>query len=75
MSKEKILYPDTVNADLAVERYKESNGRMGKKEKDILYLLSSHSRFIGRAALSDSGLIASVTSGNFLKKKKELIGL
>lgn len=72
MSKEKIVYPDRVNADLAVERYKEINGRIGKKEKDILYLLSSHSKFIGRAALSDPGLIGAATSGNFLKKKKEL---
>jgi glutamate-ammonia-ligase adenylyltransferase len=72
LAKEKIIYPDTVNADLAVERYKEINRRIGKKEKDILYLLSSHSRFIGRVSLSDPGLVAYVTSGNFQKKKKEL---
>lgn len=72
MSKEKIIYPDTVNADLTVERYREINGRISKKEKDILYLLSSYSKFIGRTALSDPGLISALTSGTFLKKKKEL---
>ena len=72
MSKVNTIFPDTVNAELAVERYGEINGRISKKEKDILYLLSSHSRFIGQAALSDPGLIALLTTGSFLKKKKEL---
>jgi len=72
LSKKNNIFPDTVNADLALERYSEINGRTGKKEKEILYLLSSHSRFAGRAALSDPGMIASITSANFLKKKKEL---
>lgn len=72
MSKNKTVFPDTVNADLALERYGEINGKKSKKEKDILYLLSSHSRFIGRSAISDPGLITSVSSSNFLKKKKVL---
>ena len=72
MSKEKIIYPDTVNADLTAQRYKEIIGRASKKEKEALYLLSSHSRFIGRAAISDPGLIDSVLSGNFLKNRKKL---
>ena len=72
MSKQKIIYPDTVNADLTVERYKGIYGRITKKEKDILYLLASYSKFIGRAALSDRDLIRNLSSGVFLKKKKEL---
>ena len=72
MSKEKIIYPDTVNADLTAQRYKEIKGKTSKKEKDALYLLSSHSRFIGRAAISDTGLVDSVLSSNFLKNRKEL---
>ena len=61
MSKEKTIFPDTVSADVALQRYLEVNGKLNKKNKDILYLLSSHSKFIGRAALGDKGLVESVS--------------
>jgi glutamate-ammonia-ligase adenylyltransferase len=51
----------------------EFNGKLSKKEKNILYLLSSHSRFIGRAAVSDRGLIENLSHTGFVRKKKELI--
>jgi len=73
LSKEKTIYPDTVTADLTVQRYMEFNGKLNKKEKDFLYLLSSHSRFIGRAAVSDPGLLENLSSSGFIGKKKELI--
>ncbi len=72
MAKEKIIFPDTVTADLILQRYLEVNGKLNKKAKDILYLLSSHSKFIGRAAIADEGLVASLESGGFLREKKEL---
>ena len=73
MSKEKTIFPDTISADVALQRYLEVNGKLNKKNKDILYLLSSHSKFIGRAALGDKGLVESVSESGFLKKKKELM--
>jgi len=68
--KDKTIYPDTVTADLIVQRYMEFNGKLNKKEKNILYLLSSHSRFIGRAAVSDRCLIENLSYPGYIEKKK-----
>lgn len=68
----KVLYPDEQAAQLSVDRYLEVNGKTGKKHREMLYLLSSHSRFLGRAAANDEGLIPYLAAAGTVKPEKPL---
>ena len=71
MSKAAI-YPDKEAAKHCVDRYVELNGKISKRNREILYLLSSYSRFLGRASISDPGLIPNLVGNGFLKSEKTL---
>ncbi len=68
----KILYPDRVAAESSVERYLETNGKISRKGREILYLLASHSRFLGRAAINDPELIPYLVNNEHLRSEKLL---
>jgi len=72
MKSQDTNYPDTEAARHSVEMYEELNGKLNKKNREILYLISSYSRFLGRYAINDPGLINDLEGKGFVKSEKTL---
>ena len=66
------IYPDKQAAKHSVDRYIELNGKISKENREILYLLSSYSRFLGRAAINDPELIPNLAGNEFVRSEKTL---
>lgn len=62
--------PDPEFAALAVERVEKAHGKLGADQKRILLAISSHSRFLARAAARDPEIAVFPLSNN-LKTKTE----
>lgn len=55
--RRKKVYPNEQNAENVYARFKELHGKPDKKRKDVLYLLSSYSNFLGRCIVTDPGIL------------------
>ena len=55
--RRKKVYPNIQNAENVCTRFTELHGKPDKKRKDILYLLSSYSSFLGRCIVTDPGIL------------------
>ncbi len=67
-----IIYPDEQAALRRVDSYLELNGKISKKNREALYLLSSYSNFLGRAAINDPELISNLPANKYLSSEKFL---
>jgi glutamate-ammonia-ligase adenylyltransferase len=63
-------FPDPENAKNAVELFKEFHKGLSPKKKEILYLLSSYSRFLGRAIIKDPEILDVFFKSDFLSIQK-----
>lgn len=66
----KKIYPDENNAQNTVTRYKEINGPLSKGEETVLYLISSHSRFLGNSIINSPGILKTLSAKKSIKTKK-----
>ncbi len=60
-------FPDPQNAENAVELYKNQHGKISGKSKEILYLIASYSRFLGREIIRQPDILDYLNSGKYLK--------
>ncbi|HEX3034071.1 MAG TPA: bifunctional [glutamate--ammonia ligase]-adenylyl-L-tyrosine phosphorylase/[glutamate--ammonia-ligase] adenylyltransferase [Thermodesulfobacteriota bacterium] len=66
------FFPDPENAENLVKRFKEQHKKISSTKKDLLYLLSSHSNFIGRAIIKDPKILDLLLASEFIEKNKLL---
>ena len=66
------FFPDPENAENLVKRFKEVHKKISSKKKDLLYLLSSHSSFIGRAVIKDPEILDLILASEFVGGKRNL---
>ncbi len=64
------LAPNAAIADSTIEQYKELNGRVSKKVKELLYTVSSHSNFLSRVLVNYPEIAKTVVKLNGTKPKK-----
>ncbi len=62
--------PDGSYAEITVQRFKEVNGKMTSSEEDLLFLLSSHSHFLGRALIRYPGTLRALVDSDFVESRK-----
>jgi len=65
-------FPDPENAKNTVELFKGFHKRISSEKKDILYLLSSYSRFLGRVIIKDPEILDLFSSSDYIERKKPL---
>ncbi len=70
--KKKVLFPDEQNALRTIERFQELNDRLPEKKKEILYLLSSHSRFLGNSIIRNPRTLDKLRNEKSLSREKTL---
>ncbi len=63
-------FPDPENAKNTVDLFKKFHKRLHSKKKEILYLLSSYSCFLGRAVIKDPEILDLLLKSDFLGKEK-----
>lgn len=63
------FFPDPENAENVVKRFGEIHKKVSSKKKILLYLLASHSNFLGRAIIKDPEILDSLLDSEFLKRK------
>ncbi len=64
------VLPNPDNAQNVLERYKETYKRISSKKADILKILSSYSRFLGRVILTDPSVLEYLNQPKNIKNKK-----
>jgi glutamate-ammonia-ligase adenylyltransferase len=64
------IFPDPENAKNTVELFKEFHKGLSPKKKEILYLLSSYSRFFGRAIIKDPEILDLFFKSDFITRQK-----
>lgn len=62
------IVPDPDFAALTAERFEKTHGAAGAEEKRALFEISSHSRFLARAAIRDPEVAAFAARGGGVKK-------
>jgi glutamate-ammonia-ligase adenylyltransferase len=65
-------FPDPENAKNTIELFKELHRGISGRKEDILYLLSSHSRFLGRVIIKDPEILDILLKSEFIERKKTL---
>ena len=68
MAPMKKLVPDPEFAALTTERFEKAHGAAGAEEKRTLFEISSHSRFLARAAIRDPEVVSFAARGGGVKK-------
>ncbi|MGH7808073.1 MAG: bifunctional [glutamate--ammonia ligase]-adenylyl-L-tyrosine phosphorylase/[glutamate--ammonia-ligase] adenylyltransferase [Thermodesulfobacteriota bacterium] len=63
-------FPDPENAQITVELFKEFHKGLSPKKNEILYLLSSYSRFLGRAIIKDPEILDLFFKSDFITRQK-----
>jgi len=63
-------FPDPGYAQNTLVRFNEVNRKLTSDEEGILYLLSSHSHFLGRATIKDPQILESLVKSQSLERKK-----
>lgn len=66
------VLPDPENAENAIKRFIEVHKGISPKKKDLLYILSSYSRFLGRVIIKDPGILDLLLTSEFIQNKKPL---
>lgn len=62
--------PDPGYAVNTLERYKEAHKRLPSSKKNLLYLLSAYSRFLGKAIVKDPEILNALINSEFVERKK-----
>jgi len=66
------VLPDPENAENVIKRFIEVHKGISPKKKDLLYILSSYSRFLGRVIIKDPGILDLLLASEFIQNKKHL---
>ena len=66
------VYPDALNARNTLDTFKRVNKNISKKKEDILFLLSSYSRFLGREITRNPSILDYLVNSKFIKKQKPI---
>ena len=66
------VLPDPENAENVIKRFIEVHKGISPKKKDLLYILSSYSRFLGRVIIKDPGILDLLLTSEFIQNKKPL---
>ncbi|MGH7908776.1 MAG: bifunctional [glutamate--ammonia ligase]-adenylyl-L-tyrosine phosphorylase/[glutamate--ammonia-ligase] adenylyltransferase, partial [Thermodesulfobacteriota bacterium] len=66
------VLPDPENAENVIKRFIEVHKGISPKKKDLLYILSSYSRFLGRIIIKDPGILDLLLTSEFIQNKKPL---
>lgn len=66
------VYPDALNARNTLDTFKRVNKNISKKKEDILFLLSSYSRFLGREITRNPSILDYLVNSKFIKKEKPI---
>lgn len=66
------VLPDPENAENVIKRFIEVHKGISRKKKDLLYILSSYSRFLGRVIIKDPGILDLLLTSEFIQNKKQL---
>ncbi|HWP90768.1 MAG TPA: bifunctional [glutamate--ammonia ligase]-adenylyl-L-tyrosine phosphorylase/[glutamate--ammonia-ligase] adenylyltransferase [Thermodesulfobacteriota bacterium] len=66
------VFPDPENAENALALFKEFHGTIPKQKEEILYLIASYSRFLGRAIISYPEILDTFFTPEFLQSQKPL---
>ncbi len=66
------VLPDPENAENVIKRFIEVHKGISPKKKDLLYILSSYSRFLGRVIIKDPGILDLLLTSEFIQNKKQL---
>ncbi len=66
------VLPDPENAENVIKRFIEVHKGISPKNKDLLYILSSYSRFLGRVIIKDPGILDLLLTSEFIQNKKPL---
>ncbi len=66
------VFPDPENAENALALFKEFHGTIPKQKEEILYLIASYSRFLGRAIISYPEILDTFFTPEFLQNQKPL---
>ncbi|NIS09849.1 MAG: bifunctional [glutamate--ammonia ligase]-adenylyl-L-tyrosine phosphorylase/[glutamate--ammonia-ligase] adenylyltransferase [Candidatus Dadabacteria bacterium] len=64
------VYPDEVNAGNTLDIFRQVNKKVSKKKEDILYHLSSYSRFIGREITRNPTILDYLVTSKYTKNQK-----
>jgi len=64
------IFPDPENAKNAVDLFKEFHKRLPPKKREILHLLSSYSRFLGRAVIKEPEILDLLLKSDYLGIQK-----
>ena len=67
----KVL-PDPENAENVIKRFIEVHKSISPHRKDLLYTLSSYSRFLGRVIIKDPEILDILVKTEFVQRKKTL---
>ncbi len=66
------VLPDPENAENVIKRFIEVHKGISPKKKDLLYILSSYSRFLGRVIIKNPGILDLLLTSEFIQNKKPL---
>jgi len=66
----KHTLPDPHNAENVCKRFTETHGRISKKKRDILSLLSSYSNFLGRSIIKDPAILDYLLKSDYTGEQK-----
>jgi len=64
--------PDPKNAENTVALFIEQHKKLSKTHKEILYILSSYSRFLGKEIIRQPSTLSFISKSNFKKTQKPL---
>ena len=64
------VYPDEVNAGNTLDIFRQVNKKVSKKKEDILFHLSSYSRFIGREITRNPTILDYLVTSKYTKNHK-----
>ena len=64
------LYPDEVNAGNTLDVFRRVNKKVSKKKEDILFHISSYSRFLGREITRNPEVLDYLVASEYTKNQK-----
>jgi len=66
------IFPDPENAKNTVVLFKQIHGYLSPSREELLFLISSYSRFLGRAVIKDPQILDLLSSSEFVETKKNI---
>lgn len=64
------VFPDAENAENVIRRFKEAHKGIPTEKKALLSIISSYSRFLGRAIIKDPEILDVLLKSEFIQRKK-----